>query len=431
MNDILSQHNFRVLGSQLYCEDIPLQQIAEEFGTPLYVYSERQILENYRAFASTLAVRDERHHVSYAVKANTNLEILKMLANEGAGADVASQGELFCALKAGFPASKITFDGPGKTDEEIRAGLNANILAFDVESLEELEVINSLAGELGKIASASIRVNPDVDAKSHPYISTGMKENKFGVSMDDAVDVFLRASRMKNINTVGIHTHIGSQITTLSPFIEAALSVAEFVENLRDKHGIELKYINFGGGQGIRYTDVIEHPLLPHETKTKEKYPPLEKFVHAVVPILEETGCSLIFEPGRAIVANAGVLLTKQLYTKKNDVKEFRIVDAGMSDLIRPCLYDAFHQIVPVNIRKSEFREIDIVGPICESSDFLAQNRPFPDTKRSDILAVMCAGAYGFTMSSNYNMRPRPAEVLVSGDKARLIREREKLEFLT
>jgi diaminopimelate decarboxylase len=429
MPDLLSQHAFAYRNDALRCEDVPLADLAAEYGTPLYVYSKRQILENFRAFSSALALEDSRHYVSYAVKANSNIEILRLLAAEGAGAEVVSGGELMLARAAGFSASVINFDGVGKRDEEIVAGLEENILAFDVESEEELQVINDLAAARGQSARVSIRVNPDVDAKSHPYISTGMAENKFGVDIATALGTFEKARDLPHLEVVGIHTHIGSQITSLSPFIEAALSIAEFVDRLRSI-GIRIEHLNFGGGQGIRYMNVLRHPLLPSEPEDREKIPALEKFVHVVIPLLRETGCTLVFEPGRAIVANAGALLTRVLFTKATPAKEFCIVDAGMNDLIRPCLYDAYHQIVPCALDERPIRRVDVVGPVCETSDFLALNRELADPRRGDLLAAMCAGAYGYSLASNYNMRARPAEVLVDGGSARLIRERERISDL-
>jgi diaminopimelate decarboxylase len=443
MADVLDQHQFRyhslaatkdpkVASEELFCEDVRLKDLAEEFGTPLYVYSKRQILENFRSFSSTLALAGGNgNYVSYAAKANTNLEILKLLANEGSGVDVVSAGELMVALAAGFPPEKITFDGTGKTDPEIELALRARIHAFNVESLDELKVINEIAEHIGTRAKVSIRVNPDVDAKSHPYISTGLKENKFGIEMEKAVEAFVYAKSHPSLEVVGIHVHIGSQITSLDPFIKAARSTIKFITKLKRETGITLEHLNFGGGQGILYQNVVKNPLLPLDDADDEPeyVPSLEEFVHAVLPILEKSGLAIILEPGRAIVANACALLATVLYTKSNSLKKFVIVDTGMTELIRPCLYDAYHQVAPLELRSgTKAEEVDIVGPICETSDFLAQDRELPELNRGDKLAVLCAGAYGYTLASNYNLRPRAAEILVDGDEYRVIREREHLE---
>ncbi|HEX5316757.1 MAG TPA: diaminopimelate decarboxylase, partial [Candidatus Kapabacteria bacterium] len=327
------------------------------------------------------------------------------------------------------------------TDPEIELALKANIHAFNVESLEELTVINGIALRLGLKAKVSIRVNPDVDAKSHPYISTGMKENKFGIDMADAREAFIYASKLPALEVVGIHVHIGSQITSLDPFIKAARSTVKFVNSLRVKTGIILEHLNFGGGQGIHYRNVVRHPLLPKDElgEEGEYVPSLSEFVGAVLPILDQTGLKIIFEPGRAIVANACALLATVLYTKENSLKKFVITDTGMTELIRPCLYEAYHQVAPLVLTPTPFQgggrgvvtqKVDIVGPICETSDFLAQSREMPPLKRGDSIAVLCAGAYGYTLASNYNLRPRAAEVLVDGAEYRLIREREHIEVV-
>ncbi len=447
MTDVLDQQAFRYSNNaepQLLCEEVALSDLAREFGTPLYVYSKRQIIENFQSFNATLKSSGKEHYVSYAVKANSNLELLRILAEEGSGADVVSAGELLAALAAGFPPEKITFDGTGKTDPEIELALKANIHAFNVESLEELTVINGIAERLGLRAKVSIRVNPDIDAKSHPYISTGMKENKFGIDMADARDAFIYASKHPALEVVGIHVHIGSQITSLDPFIKAARSTVKFVNSLRVKTGIVLEHLNFGGGQGIHYRNVVRHPLLPKDEfgDEGEYVPSLSEFVGAVLPILDQTGLKIIFEPGRAIVANSCALLATVLYTKANSLKKFVITDTGMTELIRPPLYEAYHQVAPLSLtppplegggasptmRGVVTEKVDIVGPICETSDFLAQSREVPPLRRGDRLAVMCAGAYGYAQASNYNLRPRAAEVLVEGTEYRLIRERERIE---
>lgn len=436
MPDVLDQQQFQYRGnellSELYCEDVRLSDLAREYGTPLYVYSKRQIIKNFRSFHSTLTEGGKKdNYVSYAAKANTNIEIMRLLAQEGSGADVVSAGELLVALAAGFSPEKITFDGTGKSDQEILFALRANIHAFNVESLDELKVINQIAEEMGVRAKVSIRVNPDVDAQSHPYISTGLRENKFGIDLEDAREAFVYARSHRALDVVGIHVHIGSQITSLAPFIKAAKSTVAFLESLKRETGITLEHLNFGGGQGIHYKNVVRHPsLAPDEMGDDPEYvPSLSEFVSAVLPILEKTGLKIILEPGRAIVANACALLSQVLYTKSNSLKKFVIVDAGMTELIRPCLYDAYHQVAPLDLHAEHVSEsVDIVGPICETSDFLAQARQLPQLKRGDGIAVLCAGAYGYTLASNYNLRARPAEVMVDGGGHHLIRERENLE---
>ena len=433
MNDVLDQQAFRYSSDEeasLLCEEVPLSDLAKEFGTPLYVYSKRQMVQNFHSFDETLKSSGKEHYVSYALKANSNIELLKILAEEGAGADVVSAGELLVALAAGFTPEKITFDGTGKTDSEIELALKANIHAFNVESLEELSVINGIAEKFALRAKVSIRVNPDVDAKSHPYISTGLKENKFGIDMENAREAFIYASKQPALEVVGIHVHIGSQITSLDPFIKAARSTVKFVNSLRVKSGIVLEHLNFGGGQGIHYRNVVRHPLLPKDElgEEGEYVPSLSEFVGAVLPILDQTGLKIIFEPGRAIVANACALLATVLYTKANSKKKFVITDTGMTELIRPCLYEAYHQVAPLELSAGATQKVDVVGPICETSDFLAQSREMPMLKRGDSIAVLCAGAYGYTLASNYNLRPRAAEVLVDGLGYRLIRERERVE---
>jgi diaminopimelate decarboxylase len=433
MNDVLDQQAFRYSNdaeASLVCEEVALSDLAREFGTPLYVYSKRQMVQNFHAFDETLKSSGKEHYVSYALKANSNIELLKILAEEGSGADVVSIGELLAALATGFAPEKITFAGVGKTDEEIELALKANIHAFNVESLEELSIINGIAEKFAIRAKVAIRVNPDVDAKSHPYISTGLKENKFGIDMENAREAFIYASKQPALEVVGIHVHIGSQITSLDPFIKAARSTVKFVNSLRVKSGIVLEHLNFGGGQGIHYRNVVRHPLLPKDElgDEGEYVPSLSEFVGAVLPILDQTGLKIIFEPGRAIVANACALLATVLYTKANSKKKFVITDTGMTELIRPCLYEAYHQVAPLELVASTTQKVDVVGPICETSDFLAQSREMQDLKRGDSIAVLCAGAYGYTLASNYNLRPRAAEVLVDGSEYRIIRERERVE---
>lgn len=417
--------------TKLWCEGVELEQVASLYGTPLYVYSKAQLLANLREFTGALQKFSDRgDYVSYAVKANSNPEILKILASEGAGADVVSGGELLAALKAGFTPKKITYDGPGKTKREIKLALERDIYGFNVESLEEIDTIDAIAGSLDKRAKISIRVNPDVDAKSHPYISTGMREHKFGIDIHHALDAYRYAAKKANIIIAGIHSHIGSQVTELDPFIKAARSSIAFVNVLRSE-GIELEHLNIGGGQAVHYHDVVTHPLLPSDSsddKEPQGIPALHEYVEAVMPILSEAGLRVMFEPGRAIVANTAILLTEVLYKKSNPEKTFVIADAGMSDLIRPSLYQAYHQIAPLALEQREPQKVDIVGPICESGDYLALSRVLPSIGKGELLAVMCTGAYGYVMSSNYNLRPKPAEIMIDGEKHYCIREREKIE---
>ncbi|MEX0736853.1 MAG: diaminopimelate decarboxylase [Bacteroidota bacterium] len=417
---------FRYQEQELWCEEVPVSELAQEFGTPLYVYSKNQIADNFRAVEAPLAGID--HMVCYALKANSNPAILTLLAQEGAGADVVSAGELYLALKAGFAPGQIAFAGVGKREDEIEYALNSNIFVFNAESTQELQLISLVAARLGKKARIGLRINPDIDAQSHPYITTGLKENKFGISAGEAMAVFQYAAGLPGIEVIGIHTHIGSQIVKVEPFVEAAGFVAGLVAKLREA-GIMLQHIDFGGGIGVQYANALFHEGLPHENPGAIPPPPGD-FVRAVLPTLKETGCSLWLEPGRSIVADAGVLLTTVLYTKENGLKKFVIVDGGMNDLLRPALYDAYHQIVPVKITTYEHDKVDVVGPICETGDFFARDRMLAKVKRNDHLAIMTTGAYGYVNTSNYNARPRPAEILVNGEKVRVIRERQTLDQL-
>jgi diaminopimelate decarboxylase len=409
---------------ELYCEDVPLAELAEEFGTPLYVYSKGQILENLRAIQTPL--REPEHVVCYALKANSNPAILQLLAGEGAGADVVSAGELYLALKSGFPSDKIVFAGVGKREDEIEYGLQNDIVSFNAESMQELQVISLVAMRLGKKARVALRVNPDIDAQSHPYITTGLKENKFGISAREAFGAFRYAATLPSLEVLGVHTHIGSQITKVEPFVETATFLAGLVSRLREA-GIAIQHIDVGGGFGVQYINAITHEGLPFESGDSAP-PPLTQFIEQVLPTLQATGCSIWFEPGRSIVANAGVLLTRVLYTKENGSKKFIVVDGGMNDLLRPALYHAYHQIVPLKIETYEHERVDVVGPICETGDFFARDRLLSKTKRNDLLAVLTTGAYGFVNASNYNARPKPAEILVNGEKVRVVRERQRLE---
>ena len=406
-------HDFTYIGSELYCEKTPVRKIAQEVGTPVYIYSSSTLRNHYQAFDAAFA--GIPHIVCFAVKANSNLSILKLFASHGGGADIVSGGELFRALKAGVDPQKIVFAGIGKTGEEISFALKSNILMFNVESSHELKKINEVAGSLGVKARVALRVNPDIDPKTHPYISTGLKKSKFGIAIKNALEEYQLASALPNIEIIGIHKHIGSQITEIAPFADAMKRITGIVKELKES-GIDIKYIDAGGGLGIRYDD--EEPPHPKELG------------NVLLPLIKDTGCTLILEPGRVLTGNAGMLLTKVLYLKTGEVKNFVIVDAGMNDLIRPSLYEAHHEILPVEKRAGESFTADVVGPICESGDFLAKDRKLMKPETGDLLAVMSAGAYGFTMSSNYNSRPRVAEVMVDGDSYTVIRKRESYEDL-
>lgn len=405
--------HFAFKKGELYCEDVPVKKIAEEISTPLYIYSSATLKRHFEAFDKAFAAHP--HIICFAVKANSNLSMLNLLGGLGSGADIVSGGELFRALKAGIPAEKIVYSGIGKTLDEMRNALAAGILMFNVESMDELDAIKYTAATLKKQANISFRVNPDVDPKTHPYISTGLKKNKFGLSSASAIEAYRKASRMDHLNVMGISCHIGSQITETSPFVETAKKIRNLVDEL-DRDGINLKFIDMGGGLGIKYNN--------------ETPPGPEEYLAAMLPELSSMPQTLIIEPGRAICGNAGILVTRLLYTKDTGEKRFYIVDAAMNDLARPSLYQAYHEIVPVEGTADTSQPVDIVGPICETGDFLAKDRPMPSMKKGALLAVKSAGAYGFSMSSNYNSRPRPAEVMVSGGSFRLIRDRETYDSL-
>ena len=411
----------------LYCENIPISELAEEYGTPLYVYSKNQIEENFRSLNEALG--DIDHLVCYALKANANHHILKLLATEGAGADVVSAGELFLAMKAGFPPNKIVFAGVGKREDEIEFALQQDIFSFNVESVSELHSISRAALRMGKKARISLRINPDIDAQSHPYITTGLQSSKFGIEASKAIEVYTYAATLSSLELVGIHTHIGSQITKVEPFVATATCIVGLIGKLREA-GINLTHIDLGGGFGVQYVNAISHEALPQEDPLNSNGPTTTEFIAAVLPVLQPTGCSIWIEPGRSIIAEAGALVTRVISTKENALKKFVIIDSGMNDLLRPSLYQAYHQIIPVSINTYETEKVDIVGPICESSDFFARDRLLAKSNAGDYLAVLTTGAYGFVLSSNYNGRPRPAEILVNGDRVRVIRPRQTIEEL-
>ena len=401
----------------LYMEQVSIDEVAKHYGTPCYVYSKQAVLDVYQAYTTSFA--SLKHQICYAVKANSNLAVLGILAQAGAGFDIVSRGELMRVLAAGGKAERVVFSGVGKTYSEIEYALNQGIGCFNVESISELALINEVAKALDKTAPISLRVNPDVDAKTHPYISTGLKDNKFGISHENAVAVYEQAAQLSHIDIVGIDCHIGSQLTEVAPFVAALDKVIELIHSLRAK-GIELRHIDLGGGLGVRYID--ETPVS------------IETFAQALLPKLSELGLTVFFEPGRSIVANAGVLLTKVDVLKPTEHKNFAIVDAAMNDLIRPALYQAEMAVIPSvlpnkGIDTDGTQPWDIVGAICETGDFLAKDRLL-SLATGDILAITGAGAYGFTMSSNYNSRGRASEVMVADNHHQLIRKRETLEAL-
>jgi len=406
-------HFFSYKGNELYAEDVPVRLLAEKYGTPLYIYSYKTLLRHFKSYDE--AYKDFPHIVCYALKANTNAAVLRLLAKYGCGADIVSGGELFRAMKAGIPSEKIVYAGVGKTEEEIRSALKAKILMFNVESEDELREIDRVAGRMRTKAPVALRINPDIDAKTHPYISTGLREHKFGISIEDALENYRLASRLKNIRVIGVQKHIGSQITEISPFVDALKKILVLLDEL-NRQKFDIKYLDIGGGLGITYAD--EKPPVPADIAKK------------LLPIINGRNITLIMEPGRSIVGNAGVLVTKVLYLKKGEGKEFVIVDAGMNDLMRPSLYDAYHHIIPVARKKRNKIVADIVGPICESGDFLARGRKIDKVNRGEYLSVMSAGAYGMSMSSNYNSRPFVAEVMVNGETHSLIRKRGSYEDL-
>lgn len=401
-------HHFQYRNGELHAEDVPVSLLAARFGTPLYVYSAATLRRHFRAFDSAFDGID--HLTCYSVKACSNVHLLRLLGEMGAGMDIVSGGELHRALAAGVPARRIVYSGVGKRDDEIQAALEADILMFNVESLQELERIDAVAERTGRTARISVRVNPDVDPKTHPYISTGMRKNKFGLDMEQALAAYTMARDMRNVTPVGIDCHIGSQLTTLAPFLEALDRVLDFHERLRDL-GLAITHLDLGGGLGITYDE--ETPPHPRE------------FGDAVTERLRGRNLTLILEPGRVIAGNAGILVGEVIYTKSSPARNFIITDAAMNDLVRPSLYQSYHRMAEVRPSGRGEMTVDVVGPICESGDFLAKDRTLPDMRRGELLAVFSAGAYGFSMSSNYNSRPRAAEVLVDGENARCIRRRE------
>jgi len=400
---------------QLCCESVPLTKLADAVGTPAYVYSKAALLDSYRAYDH--AFKDVPHLICYSIKANSNLAVIATLARAGAGADIVSGGELQRALRAGVPAKKIIFSGVGKTRDEMRDALKAEILLFNVESVGELRALDEVARELGTRAPVALRVNPDVDPQTHKYIATGLKSAKFGIPHTQALAAYEEAAGLRGIQVVGADMHIGSQLTKALPLGDAVARVAALVKQLRER-GVEITTIDVGGGLGIRYRD--------------ETPPTHAEYATVLLPALKELGVTVLLEPGRSIVGNAGALLTRVLYHKPTDAKTFVVVDAAMNDLVRPAFYDSYHAIVPVAEARAAapVETADVVGPICESGDFFAKDRALPRPQEGDLLAILSAGAYGFAMASNYNTRPRPVEVLVDGDRYTIVRRRETFEDL-
>jgi len=407
--------HFAYRHSDLCCEQVSLRSLAADVGTPAYVYSKAALLESYRGYDDAFA--EVPHVVCYSVKANGNLGVLGTLARAGAGADIVSGGELFRALRAGFPPGRIIFSGVGKTRDELREALKAEVLMFNVESLSELRALDDVARETGVRAPVALRVNPDVDPETHPYIATGLKTSKFGIPFAQAHEVYAEAASLKGVEVVGADIHIGSQLTKAAPLADAVARIAALVKTLRER-SIEIRMVDVGGGLGIRYRD--------------EAPPTHREYARVLLPALREPGVTVLLEPGRSIVGNAGILLTRVLYRKETGEKTFVVVDAAMNDLIRPALYDAYHELQPVaEARLDAPREtVDVVGPICESGDFLAKDRALARTEEGDLLAIMSAGAYASAMASNYNTRPRAVEVLVDGDRYTIVRRRETYEDL-
>ncbi len=406
-------HHFQYKGKELYAEDVAVREIVAKVGSPVYIYSQATLERHFMAMDEAFA--PVPHTICYSVKANSNLAVVKNFINLGGGVDIVSGGELYRALKAGVDPQKVVYSGVGKKDDEIEYALNTGILMFNVESEQELTRISEIAGRMGKKAGIAIRVNPDVDPQTHPYITTGLKNAKFGITIERAIEEYRRAKDLPGIEILGIDCHIGSQLTKVTPFVDAIKKLKNVINTLKDM-GIGLRYLDLGGGLGIQYSD--EAPPLPAD------------YGQSIIAETKDLGLHLIFEPGRNLVGNAGILVATCLYTKQRDEKNFIMIDAGMNDLARPALYGSYHGVKPVVNDQDGVIVADIVGPICESGDFLAKDREVPMFIRGDMMAFMSAGAYGFAMSSSYNSRPRVAEVMVKGDRFEVVRERETVEDL-
>ncbi|MBW1741024.1 MAG: diaminopimelate decarboxylase [Deltaproteobacteria bacterium] len=406
-------HHFAYRDNHMFCEDVPVLEIAESVGTPFYLYSHATLRHHFLTFEK--AFERVPHLICFSAKSNSNLAVLRLFASLGSGLDIVSGGELFRGLQAGIPPNRIVYSGVGKREDEIVYALQSGILMFNIESFQELELINRCSARLKKEAPISLRVNPDVDSKTHPYISTGLKENKFGLDMESAAEAYKSATAFSHVKVIGISCHIGSQVTEVAPFVDALHRIKALIATL-ETLGISISYLDLGGGLGITYDR--ESPPHPNE------------YSRAILGAIGDSPFTLILEPGRVIVGNAGILVTRVLYTKRSEAKDFVIVDAAMNDLVRPSLYNAYHAIERVVKDEKETIKADVVGPICESADFLARDRHIPRVEAGDLLAIMSAGAYGFTMSSNYNSRPRVPEVMVKQDQFYVVRARESYEDL-
>ncbi len=406
-------HHFQYIDNALFCEDVSVSDVGYKVGTPFYLYSHATLRQHFRAFDDAFA--GIKHLTCFSMKSNSNVAILKLFGLEGGGVDIVSGGELYRALKAGIDPSKIVYSGVGKNVEDLEYGLRSGIFMFNVESTQEIKRLNEVAGKVGKKARIAIRINPDVDPKTHPYIATGLKENKFGIAINDAPEQYAMAAGLKNLEVTGVSCHIGSQLTEVRPFVDALRKVKELIAQLK-KSGIPIQSLDLGGGLGITYE--------------KEEPPHPREYADAIKEELGSTDLTLILEPGRVIVGNAGILVTRVIYTKYTSEKTFFIVDAAMNDLMRPSLYDSYHEIIPVKISGRARVKADIVGPICESGDFFAKGREVEAFESGELMAIMSAGAYGFSMSSSYNSRPRACEVMVREDRFYIIRERETYEDL-
>ncbi|RPI75546.1 MAG: diaminopimelate decarboxylase [Ignavibacteriales bacterium] len=414
MNYLKSEYFRYKQDNSLYCEETSVKEIIKKTGTPVYVYSKKFFEDRYKEF--TNAFRDIKHRVFYSVKANFNINVIKIFYNLGSGIDVNSEGEFFRASKAGVNPKNMLMTGVGKTSDEIRLALEKDMLMIKAESREEIYLINEIAGKMRVRAHVAIRVNPDVNPQTHPYISTGLSQNKFGISVEEASEIFKDFEKFNHISFTGIDMHIGSQITSVEPFAEAVRKLSEFYFKVKS-YGVKIKHFDIGGGIGVSYDG--------------EKSFGLTEYAEAIIPELKKLDCEIFFEPGRFLTANGGILVTKVLYNKKNNLKNFIIVDAAMNDLLRPSIYSAYHHIQPVDISTTDKDIIaDVVGPVCESGDFIAKDRTVTETRAGEYLTVMSAGAYGMVMSSNYNARRRPAEVLVDGNKFKIIRSRETFDHL-
>ena len=406
-------HHFHYKGKDLYCEEVPVAQIADAVGTPLYLYSHATLRQHFKAFSD--AFRDIKHLICFSMKSNSNLAVLRLFALQGGGVDIVSGGELFRALRAGVDPKKIVYSGVGKTIEDLEYALRSDILMFNLESSQEIAVLNGVAERLKKKARIAIRINPDIDPRTHPYVSTGLRENKFGIDIERSLEDYAFAANLPNLRVAGVSCHIGSQLTQLSPFVDALKKLKEHIKRL-DKEGIGIDFLDLGGGLGITYD--------------KEQPPHPKEYAAAIKSEMNRLDLTLILEPGRVLVGNAGILVTKVLYEKTTKEKRFIIVDAAMNDLVRPSLYGSFHGIQPLQVKDRKRVIADIVGPICESGDFLAKDREMESFEPGEMIAVMSAGAYGFSMSSNYNSRPRVAEVMVKENRYYTIRARETYEDL-